>query len=492
VLSYDTGNAWEDSNLGNCFVWVEGTNDWKMIYEAKGTYWAFGLATSSDGETWTKYGSNPVFSDGSMNPGRASLARIESTILKHDGKYYMYFHEGIGGALLMYRAYSTDLTSWTEEGQIEGIRKTPASIVSHGDGHIAQFQGKTYMWYCPSNQVDASHVNVIIDNLTLAEMLALDPATCLKSSRFTQNPIEKWTVDSGELATIINMVGSGDQMHTTDAMSVANYAFKSKVKIKGTGNTGYIGCMARFVDASNYYYFQINAYADELHLYKVVADVHTQLHSSAETINDDTYYTLELCLHGTTLKLYLDGVLKTTETDSAHTASGKVGTRCGSNTADYLKYDNFMVRKYVSPEPSHSTWGNEEEGFNVAKFDTYVPFYLENKRQSKRINFSNIQIPNRATPVTHLGSADVHTIRVTGRIKLGSNEDTDDYEDGFTNVQWHTSTDAWRGEELFFYKTSDGTATSRGTYHLVDYQIDESGGRKDWYPIRLNLVKHED
>jgi hypothetical protein len=157
-----------------------------------------------------------------------------------------------------------------------------------------------------------------------------------------------------------------------------------------------------------------------------------------------------------------------------------------------LLVDWVFCRKHAYPSPTNGDWSSEESTPTLTKFNTHVPFYLESKRQGKRINFANIQIPNRATPITQLGSTDVHTIRVTGRIKLGSGEDINDYEDGFTNVQWHTSTAAYRGEELYFYKVDDGTTSSRGTYHLVDYQIDETGGRKDWYSIRLNLVKHED
>ena len=180
VLTISSG--WEGNNIGNTFVWVED-GEWYMLYEAKGSVWQIGLANSTDGTTWTKNTSNPTFThSGAGNP---ELARLSSEVLKHNGKYYMYYHVMPD----VYRAYSTNLTVWTQEGKIGGINKTPSSY-HHGDAALAQYNNKTYMWWTPTNQVDTSYLNVVIDDRSYAKMLAISP-------NYTEyNITDKWIGDT--------------------------------------------------------------------------------------------------------------------------------------------------------------------------------------------------------------------------------------------------------------------------------------------------------
>lgn len=177
VLAVGAGGTWDDTILGNVFVWQE-SGDWKMLYEARGATfpWEIGLATATAPEgPWTKSVSNPVLTDIDQGCGNAELPRVNNEVIKHDGKYYMYFHHGTTGSNgNIRRAYSTDLVTWVDEGILWDNREIVAGR-TNVDHCLVQFKGKTYMFYSVLDQVSKSYLNVAIDNRTLAELLALTP-----------------------------------------------------------------------------------------------------------------------------------------------------------------------------------------------------------------------------------------------------------------------------------------------------------------------------
>jgi len=61
VVTKSGGDNWDAAYVSNSRVRKEKTG-WKMLYEARTAFgpWKIGLATSSDGITWTKHPSNPV------------------------------------------------------------------------------------------------------------------------------------------------------------------------------------------------------------------------------------------------------------------------------------------------------------------------------------------------------------------------------------------------------------------------------------------------
>lgn len=128
-----TGSGWENYNLGNPFVWVED-GQWKMIYEAMGTQWNLGYATSSDGKTWTKYSGNPVLIDG----GGPYVIKVGNT-------YYMWYHAGQLPTDI-YLATSTNLITWTKLGLV--LRRTlPWEASQVADPTILVVGTEVWMWY---------------------------------------------------------------------------------------------------------------------------------------------------------------------------------------------------------------------------------------------------------------------------------------------------------------------------------------------------------
>jgi hypothetical protein len=71
-----------------------------------------------------------------------------------------------------------------------------------------------------------------------------------------------------------------------------------------------------------------------------------------------TWYKFSITANGTALNYYRDGVLRRSCTDASYSTAGEVSLQ--NHYGSYTDYDDARVRKFVSPEPVHSTWGTEE------------------------------------------------------------------------------------------------------------------------------------
>ncbi|MFA6082018.1 MAG: DUF2341 domain-containing protein [Patescibacteria group bacterium] len=102
--------AWETTNVGVPMVWKEDTV-WYMLYRG-GTPNKIGLATSSDGVSWTKYASNPVLSGTS---GQWDDAALDPWGVMKVGSLYYMWYSTISGTRAVGLATSTDLIHWTKD-----------------------------------------------------------------------------------------------------------------------------------------------------------------------------------------------------------------------------------------------------------------------------------------------------------------------------------------------------------------------------------------
>ena len=143
------GVGWENDNVAGTYIWKEAANDWRMIYEARGTVWALGYATAtSPTGTWTKSGSNPVISETGSRGG--------PFIIKVGSTYYLWCHGSPTGAspLDIYSYTSTDLTTWIARASgstvfqrytaNEGINDALGQI---GDAHLIEYKGRMFLYY---------------------------------------------------------------------------------------------------------------------------------------------------------------------------------------------------------------------------------------------------------------------------------------------------------------------------------------------------------
>jgi predicted GH43/DUF377 family glycosyl hydrolase len=114
----DIGTGWESVDVSSPLVWVEG-DTWYMLYEGRGAdnMGHIGLATSEDGESWTKSGSNPVFEGSGVEGTFDSDEVVPDDLIEIGSTYYMTYH-GYGSVdgVDDWRsglATSTNLTGWT-------------------------------------------------------------------------------------------------------------------------------------------------------------------------------------------------------------------------------------------------------------------------------------------------------------------------------------------------------------------------------------------
>ena len=118
VLDVGGAGEWDDMQAqshtvlvdGDTYkMWYGGQRDPEVTYDAK-----IGYATSADGETWTKDGSNPVF-EGDAGEWDGDNVGYPS-VIKENGTYYMWYsgHDGAWKGIGL--ATSTDGIDWTRSG----------------------------------------------------------------------------------------------------------------------------------------------------------------------------------------------------------------------------------------------------------------------------------------------------------------------------------------------------------------------------------------
>lgn len=127
------GSGWDGRAIGNVCVWVEG-GTWHMVYEAMGSQWNLGLATSSDGKAWTKYSGNPVLIDGGG-----------PDVIKQGSMYYMWFHAGQLPTQI-YLATSTNLVTWSSRSLVVPITQ-PWEASQTADPEVCIAGNTVWMFY---------------------------------------------------------------------------------------------------------------------------------------------------------------------------------------------------------------------------------------------------------------------------------------------------------------------------------------------------------
>lgn len=162
VLDHGSGADWDADSVANCQVWKESANDYRMLYEAKaaGGTWQIGYATSTDGKTWTKSGSNPVLTS---NGGAGSVGG-PSGLVKVGATYYLWLHQASTGWLPTHlvRYKSGDLTTWTPWPQYVEIPRIGSDegedsyIGQASDVSVLIHNGTAYFYYAGSSDGSSS------------------------------------------------------------------------------------------------------------------------------------------------------------------------------------------------------------------------------------------------------------------------------------------------------------------------------------------------
>jgi hypothetical protein len=106
------------------------------------------------------------------------------------------------------------------------------------------------------------------------------------------------------------------------------------------GNDRWFGVMARYVDASNYYYMTVRS-SNTLSLRKVTNGTITVLATVPLTVSANTSYALRLEAVGNQLRGYVNGRLLVEATDTTH-ARGMGGVVMFKSSADFLNYRAYQ------------------------------------------------------------------------------------------------------------------------------------------------------
>lgn len=76
---------------------------------------------------------------------------------------------------------------------------------------------------------------------------------------------------------------------------------------------------------------------------------------------------------GGTQKIFLDDVEVASDTSSIHNPLTILRIAMGyDGGSEFARFDQIFIRKYISPEPTHDDWGDEEEFFNLTIQSTPV------------------------------------------------------------------------------------------------------------------------
>jgi len=160
VLSKGTTSGdWDDEGVGSCTVIKESDTSDKMWYTGTpdsnfSAIPAIGYATSSDGISWTKYGTTPVL-EGTSGQWDEKGVLSPSVIWDADAILYKMWYSGraadggIGGLQIGY-ATSPDGISWTKSGSNPVLVKgsgTDWDLRGVGVGCVIKLGAVYLMWY---------------------------------------------------------------------------------------------------------------------------------------------------------------------------------------------------------------------------------------------------------------------------------------------------------------------------------------------------------
>jgi hypothetical protein len=194
-----------------------------------------------------------------------------------------------------------------------------------------------------------------------------------------------YTVSGGELKLDACMVKS-------KTFTLANGAIRYKARAtSGYEITSFVRCDEAppwvEYDGSNGYGAHSSSYSSWEHtLYYVYNNISsTKLANTVNAISGSTNYIYEFRFTGSSLvfKRFSTANVEQASVSATHTAytNGRIALRTdGTGNGDRVAYFDWVcARKYVSPEPSHGSWGSEEGIVIIERFQEEGVDFRETK-----------------------------------------------------------------------------------------------------------------
>ena len=184
-----------------------------------------------------------------------------------------------------------------------------------------------------------------------------------------------WQIENGELSAETNAFG---QRIRANNFIFGNHSVHVKLKwISGTylEHGPYVRAQS-FNEQNNGYITFLSAWASDSRdrISKMSNGLETTFAGQGTTNpSKNVWYNYTFQLYGKILKSSITPLYSTEITGSDSTFTS--GTFCllsWSGVSEHVHYDNLFICKYVSPEPSHAGWGNEETGEYVLIDQAFV------------------------------------------------------------------------------------------------------------------------
>jgi hypothetical protein len=177
VLTHNT-QGWESGTLVNPFVFLDG-GTWTMLYQSAtaGSGFPMGLATSSDGITWTKYVSNPVLTNAAG--AIEGISGVWAT--KIGSTYWLWGGNNLPSDTVRYS--SSDLHTWTRSpayictfcrGTLdEGVNTLTNGGQSMDDPTLLQVGNQTYLYGGTANNQSTGpfKIKVAVANMPISQLV---------------------------------------------------------------------------------------------------------------------------------------------------------------------------------------------------------------------------------------------------------------------------------------------------------------------------------
>ncbi len=168
--------------------------------------------------------------------------------------------------------------------------------------------------------------------------------SALFTDDFESGTSSNWTTTQGTWSVVTDGTNALAQTSTSTegrtsagSQSWANYSVKADIKVDNYNSNRVLLC-GRYKDGNNYYAASLYK-GSTLEIRKKVSGSSTTLVSKSLSIPTGSYHTIAFEMIGSTLNLYVDGILQLTTTDSSM-SSGAIGLIAMKSVA---KYDNIVV-----------------------------------------------------------------------------------------------------------------------------------------------------
>jgi hypothetical protein len=184
-------------------------------------------------------------------------------------------------------------------------------------------------------------VTAIRDTFTAADSTLIE-------NRLTDSG-HAWIVKNGTCAITSNRAvpNISSTLNVKTNANTANYTYQATVNLGADGVTRGLGLRFRYKNSTDYWYFKVNrtsAGSGTMQLTKVVANSGSNVGSTTFAAAASTDYVLKVVCSGSSIKTYIDGVLKHDVTDTQHQTETWIGIRADGANATGWYVDTLSLQ----------------------------------------------------------------------------------------------------------------------------------------------------